>query len=72
MLTFDQAYVGVLMTLASMKRWVSEDAGLDDSPSKLIWIAVSVALAIAAGAFAIKVFGDAKSGVPLPIAPKPT
>ena len=71
LLTIDQAYIAIAMSLRSLRNWISEDDGLDDSPSKLIWIAAGVAIAIAATVFAISVFNNAKSTVPDPVIPKP-
>ena len=48
-----------------------DESGVEDSPSKLIYLAVAVAVAIAAGVFIIGVFNDAQSGVPDPVAPAP-
>lgn len=50
---------------------LADDSGVEDSPSKLIYLAVAVAIAIAAGVFIIGVFNDAKDGVPDPVAPAP-
>ncbi len=66
-----QIYVALLGALRSFKEWASEDDGLDDSPAKMIWIAVAIVIAIAAGAFAISVFNSASSNVPDPVPPAP-
>lgn len=50
---------------------LADDSGVEDSPSKLLYLAVAVAIAIAAGVFIIGVFNDAKDGVPDPVAPAP-
>lgn len=50
---------------------MADESGVEDSPSKLIYLAVAVAVAIAAGLFVIGVFNDAKDGVPDPVAPSP-
>lgn len=66
-----QMYVVLIGALHSFKKWVSEDDGLDDSPAKMIWMAVAIVIAIAAGAFAISVFNSASSNVPDPVPPAP-
>jgi hypothetical protein len=71
LLTIDQAYIAIAMTMRSLRGWISQDDGLDDSPSKLIWIAAGIALALAATVFAIAVFNDAKETVPDPVVPQP-
>ena len=55
----------------ALGRRLADDAGVEDSPSKLIFLAVAVAIAIAAGLFVIGVFNDAQSNVPDPVAPSP-
>ena len=50
---------------------LADESGVEDSPSKLIYLAVAVAVAIAAGLFIIGVFNDAQEGVPDPVAPAP-
>lgn len=66
-----QIYVALIGALRAVKEWASEDDGLDDSPAKMIWIAVAIVIAIAAGAFAIGVFNSASSNVPDPVPPAP-
>lgn len=66
-----QFYVVLVGALRSLREWASEDDGLDDSPAKMIWIAVAIVIAIAAGAFAISVFNSASSNVPDPVPPAP-
>lgn len=72
--------VGVWLTIAYTRTvdgihtlWdrLADDTGVEDSPSKLLYLAVAVAIAIAAGVFIISVFNSAKSGVPDPVAPTP-
>lgn len=48
-----------------------DESGVEDAPSKLIYLAVAVAVAIAAGVFIISVFNNAQTGVPDPVAPSP-
>lgn len=66
-----QLYVTLAGALRAVRRWAVEDDGLDDSPAKMIWIAVAIVIAIAAGAFAISVFNSASSNVPDPVPPAP-
>lgn len=49
---------------------LSDDRGVEDSPAKMIWIAAAIVIAIAATAFAITVFGQARDAVPDPVAPQ--
>lgn len=74
------AVVAVWITLAYTRTvdrahalWnrLADDSGIEDSPTKLLYLAVAVALAIAAGVFIINVFNDAQSSVPDPVAPSP-
>ena len=64
-----------VMALVEGVRWfrqyLADDRGVEDSPSKLIFLAVAVAIAIAAGLFIVGVFNDAQSNVPDPVAPAP-
>ncbi len=48
---------------------LSDDRGVEDSPSKMIWIAGAIIISGAAVAFAITVFNNAKNGVPNPPTP---
>jgi hypothetical protein len=66
-----EVYIALLGAFRSFKDWASEDDGLDDSPAKMIWIAVAIVIAIAAGAFAISVFNSASANVPDPVPPAP-
>ena len=70
-INFDQTYAGVSMLYATLAGWFGDDRGDSDSAGKLIWIAVSIAVAVAATAFVITIFNKAKTGVPDPVAPSP-
>ncbi len=48
-----------------------DDDGIDEAVTKMIWLAVGIAVAVAATAFFISVFNSAKSSVPDPVAPTP-
>jgi hypothetical protein len=48
-----------------------DEEGIDEAVTKMIWLAVGIAVAIAATAFFIGVFNSAKSSVPDPVAPTP-
>lgn len=65
------AYTWLADSGRAFGRRLADDAGVEDSPSKLIFLAVAVAIAIAAGLFVIGVFNDAQSNVPDPVAPSP-
>lgn len=65
------AYTNVLHASRSAGRRLADESGVEDSPSKLVFLAVAVAIAIAAGLFVIGVFNDAQDGVPDPVAPTP-
>lgn len=65
------AYTHLADTTRNVGRRLADDTGVEDSPSKLIFLAVAVAIAIAAGLFVIGVFNDAQDNVPDPVAPTP-
>lgn len=65
------AYTHLVDTTRNVGRRLADDTGVEDSPSKLIFLAVAVAIAIAAGLFVIGVFNDAQDNVPDPVAPTP-
>ena len=65
------AYTWLADSSRALGRRLADDTGVEDSPSKLIFLAVAVAIAIAAGLFVIGVFNDAQSNVPDPVAPSP-
>ena len=65
------ALTGLLDSGRRVGRRLADDRGVEDSPSKLIFLAVAVAIASAAGLFIVGVFNDAQSNVPDPVAPAP-
>ena len=65
------AYTRLVDASRALGRRLADDSGVEDSPSKLIFLAVAVAIAIAAGLFVIGVFNDAQDNVPDPVAPPP-
>ena len=48
---------------------LADDSGVEDSPAKMIWLAVAVLIAIAAGTAAWTIFRNAESNLPAPNAP---
>ncbi|WP_420451662.1 hypothetical protein [Ilumatobacter sp.] len=65
------AYLDIGPHLRALYDRLSDDSGVEDAPSKLIYLGVAVAVAIAAGLFIIQQFNDARDSVPDPIAPTP-
>lgn len=65
------AYTRLADGTKTLGRRLTDDRGVEDSPSKLIFLAVAVAVAIAAGLFVVGVFNDAQNNVPDPVAPSP-
>lgn len=51
--------------------WDDERGEADGSVARMIWLAVGIAVAIAAGAFLVQVFNSAKDAVPDPTPPAP-
>ena len=64
-------YTNAIDSARTVWQRLADDSGVEDSPSKLLYLAIAVALAIAAGVFIIGVFNDARDGVPDPVAPAP-
>ncbi len=59
-------------TVAQLRTWWDDESGeADGSVARMIWLAVGIAVAIAAGAFLIQVFNSAKGAVPDPTPPAP-
>lgn len=49
----------------------SDEAGVDEAVTKMLWLAVGIGVAVAATAFFVGVFEDAQANVPDPVAPMP-
>jgi hypothetical protein len=51
--------------------WASrhDEDGVDEAVTKMIWLAVGIVVALAATAFVVSKFNQAKSNVPDPVAP---
>jgi len=47
----------------------ADETGLDEAVTKMIWLAVGITVAIAAGVFFTGVFESARDAVPDPVAP---
>lgn len=46
-----------------------DERGLDEAVTKMIWLAVGIVVALAATAFFVSTFNQAKDAVPDPVAP---
>jgi hypothetical protein len=46
-----------------------DETGLDEAVTKMIWLAVGIVVALAATAFFVSTFNQAKDSVPDPVAP---
>jgi hypothetical protein len=67
----DQTYCGVVMLLRSIGVWARDDEGMDESPGKLLYVAVGI---VAVGLVAAAVYAlvnKATKNVPDPTVPKP-
>lgn len=55
----------------SQQAWAArhEEDGVDEAVTKMIWLAVGIVVAIAATAFFMSKFNQAKDNVPDPVAP---
>ncbi len=49
----------------------SDERGLDEAVTKMIWLAVGIGVAVAATTFFVSVFKQAQANVPNPTAPAP-
>lgn len=54
-----------------MRAWHdrSDETGVDEAVTKMVWLAVGIVVALAATAFFTAKFNQAKSSVPDPVAP---
>lgn len=48
-----------------------DEIGLDEAVTKMVWLAVGIAVAIAGATFFLGVFDQATANVPDPVAPTP-
>jgi len=65
------AYGGLVQRARDAWSARADESGVDEAVTKMIWLAVGIAVAVAATAFFVNVFESAKSSVPDPVAPKP-
>lgn len=49
----------------------TDEDGVDEAVTKMLWLAVGIGVAVAATAFFVGVFEDARANVPDPVAPMP-
>lgn len=72
-LLLQPAAVWTIHTLTRFFVWARQDDGneADSAPGRLIWLAVGIAVAVAATGFAITLFNNAKARVPDPTPPTP-
>jgi hypothetical protein len=49
----------------------SDETGVDEAVTKMLWLAVGIGVAVAATAFFVDVFEGARANVPDPVAPMP-
>ncbi|MFZ9629595.1 MAG: hypothetical protein ACO3C1_09635 [Ilumatobacteraceae bacterium] len=59
------------LTDALRRAWSdrADETGLDEAVTKMIWLAVGIVVALAATAFFVSTFNQAKDSVPDPVAP---
>lgn len=68
-LMVDEYTAGLMLTLRALRRWLGDDRGLEDSPSKLIYIGLSLAVVTAVGIILWNVLGSAEDKIPDPVIP---
>jgi heme/copper-type cytochrome/quinol oxidase subunit 2 len=65
-----QLYCGTVRTrLCDAWEHRADEDGVDEAVTKMIWLAVGIVVALAATAFFVAKFNQAKSNVPDPVAP---
>ena len=65
----DQAYIGLTMLLRTLRVWSAEDDGLDESPSKLLYIALGIIVAGIVAGIAYAIVQQAGDNIPDPVVP---
>jgi hypothetical protein len=63
------AYDDLWARIAHAWRERDDESGMDEAVTKMIWLAVGITVALAAGVFFTDVFESAKEAVPDPVAP---
>lgn len=64
---------GTALTRKLRRTWQErhDETGLDEAVTKMVWLAVGIAVAIAGATFFLDVFDQATANVPDPVAPTP-
>lgn len=64
---------GAALTRKVRRTWQErhDETGLDEAVTKMVWLAVGIAVAIAGATFFLEVFDQAVEAVPEPVAPRP-
>ena len=65
----DQAYIGLTMLLRTLRGGSARDEGLDESPSKLLYIALGIIVAGIVAGIAYAIVQQAGDNIPDPVVP---
>ena len=65
----DQAYIGLTMLLRTLRVWSARDEGLDEAPSKLLYIALGIIVAGIVAGIAYAIVQQAGDNIPDPVVP---
>ena len=65
----DQAYIGLTMLLRTLRVRSARDEGLDESPSKLLYIALGIIVAGIVAGIAYAIVQQAGDNIPDPVVP---
>jgi hypothetical protein len=65
----DQAFIGLTMLLRTLRIWSAKDEGLDESPSKLLYIALGIIVAGIVAGIAYSIVQQAGDNIPDPVVP---
>jgi hypothetical protein len=68
-LLVDQYTAGLMLTLRTLRVWLGDDRAIEDSPSKLIYIGLSLAVVAAVGVILWRVLDSAEQQIPDPVVP---